>query len=187
MLIDYTKYKDFNKIQDIFQEIKTVYDIERDVKEFKIEDWDPSYWETGKHKNDIETWSYDIYNVYTKREPPHRYQNVVEKIKNLHGICYSAVIVVNPHSNMVEHTDWGYIEGMDDNNPDKTYTILYYLKQPKTTEEYCGMKWGDKKLYLPEDSIICLDGGRIPHSVYNNTDEIRVTFCLSVLETSFDL
>ena len=53
--------------------------------------------------------------------------------------------------------------------------------------EHCGMKWGDKKLYLPEDSILCLDGGRVPHGVYNKTDERRITFCLSLLEDSFDL
>lgn len=187
MLVDYTKYKDFDKLQDIFREVKSLYDIEKDVTDFKIEDWDPEYWKTGRHEKDIETWSYDIYNVYTERKVPDRYKSLVDKIKQLHGICYSAVIVVNPQSVMVEHTDWGYIDGMDDNDPDKTYTILYYLKQPKTTEEFCGMSWGDKKLYLPEDSILCLDGGRVEHSVYNYTDEVRVSFCLSVLESSFDL
>ena len=88
---------------------------------------------------------------------------------------------------MLEHTDWSHIEGMPDDAPDKTFTLMYYLKQPKSSIEHCGMKWGDKKLYLPEDSILCLDGGRVPHGVYNNTDERRITFCLSLLEDSFDL
>ena len=88
---------------------------------------------------------------------------------------------------MPEHTDWSHIEGMDDRRPDRTYTIMYYLKQPKATEMECGMQWGDRRLYLPEDSILCLDGGRNPHSVYNHTNQDRVSLCLSVLETSFDL
>ena len=45
----------------------------------------------------------------------------------------------------------------------------------------------EEQLYLPEDSILCLDGGRVPHGVYNKTDERRITFCLSLLEDSFDL
>jgi len=186
MLIDYTKYKDFNKIQDIFQEIKTVYDIERDAKEFKIEDWSEE-WQSGKHNPDIETWSYDIYNKHAERTPPERYKNLVGKIKELDGISYAAVIVMKPQCSMIEHTDWVHIEGMDPNNLDKTFTLLYYLKQPNTTLENCGMMWEDKKLYLPEKSIVCIDGGRIPHSIYNYTDETRVTFCLSLLESSFEL
>lgn len=187
MLIDYTKYKDFHKLQDIFREVKSLYDIEKDPADFKIEDWNEDTWTTGEHDPKIETWSYDIYNVYSKRTAPERYSSVVEKIKNLHGVCYSAVIIVNPHADMPKHTDWSHIEGMDDDNPDKTFTIMYYLKQPKTTEEFCGMKFDNKKLYLPEDSILCLDGGRVEHAVYNHTDEIRVSLCISVLETSFDL
>ena len=186
MLIDYTKYQDFNKLNDIFQEIKKLYDVEKDVKEFRVEDWNDN-WDSGKHDEKVATHSYDIYNRFVKRTPPKRYASVDNKIKNLKGISYSAIIVVNPQSEMVSHTDWSHIEGMDENDVDKTYTIMYYLKQPKTTVEHWGMKWQDKKLYLPEDSVLCLDGGRTLHGVYNYTDETRITLCISVLESSFDL
>ena len=187
MLVDYTKYKDFDKIQSIFTRIKDLYDTEKDLDYFRTEDW-TEYWDTGDHDPNVATWSYDIYNAYVGDRPvPEQYRDVVEDIKNLHGICYAAVIITNPNSVMPEHTDWRCIEGMDDNDPDKTFTLLYYLKQPKTTVDKCAMTWGDKKLYLPEDSIVCLDGGRTPHSIYNYTDEPRVTFCLSLLESSFDL
>ena len=46
MLIDYTKYLDFNKLNDIFQEIKKLYDVEKDVKEFRVEDWNAN-WDSG--------------------------------------------------------------------------------------------------------------------------------------------
>ena len=186
MLIDYTKYKDYNKLEAIFQEIKNLYNVEQDMKDFRVEDWNED-WDKGVHDEKVETFSYDIYNRFVDRKPPERYVSVVDKIKNLNGISYSAIIIVNPQSEMLEHTDWSHIEGMPEDNVDKTFTLMYYLKQPKTTVEHCGMKWGDKKLYLPEDSIVCLDGGRVPHGVYNKTDEHRITFCLSLLEDSFDL
>ena len=186
MLIDYTKYKDYNKLEPIFQEIKTLYDVEKDMKDFRVEDWNED-WDKGIHDQKVETYSYDIYNRFVDRQPTARYESIVNKIKNLKGISYSAIIIVNPQSEMLEHTDWSHIEGMPDDAPDKTFTLMYYLKQPKSTIEHCGMQWGDKKLYLPEDSILCLDGGRVPHGVYNNTDERRITFCLSLLEDSFDL
>lgn len=186
MLIDYTKYRDFDKLQDIFQDIKNLYNVEQDIKEFRVEDWNEQ-WNSGTHNQNVATYSYDIYNRFIDRTVPKRYESVVNKISNLKGISYSAIIVVNPQSEMLEHTDWSHIEGMPEDDVDKTYTIMYYLKQPKTTVEKCGMKWRNKKLYLPEDSILCLDGGRVPHGVYNYTNETRITFCLSVLESSFDL
>ena len=105
MLIDYTKYKDYNKLEAIFQEIKSLYNVEQDMKDFRVEDWNED-WDKGVHDEKVETFSYDIYNRFVDREPPERYASVVDKIKNLHGISYSAIIIVNPQSEMLEHTDW---------------------------------------------------------------------------------
>lgn len=186
MLIDYTRYRDYSRLADIFRTVKQTYDIEQDLQDFRVEDW-TEQWQSGSHSENAPTYSYDIYNRFVSREPPARWRSIVQDISSLSGISYSAVIVVPPHSVMPEHTDWSHIEGMSDDHPDRTYTIMYYLSQPRATERECGMQWGNKRLYLPEDSILCLDGGRVPHSVYNHTDQQRVTFCLSVLETSFDL
>ena len=186
MLIDFTRYRDYPRLSNIFRLVKQTYNIEQDMRDFQVEDW-TQQWNTGTHAESAPTYSYDIYNRFVDKTPPERWSGLVKEISTLAGISYSAVIVVPPHSIMPEHTDWSHIKGMDDNEPDRTYTIMYYLRQPKATEDECGMKWGDKRLYLPEDSILCLDGGRHPHSVYNHTDQARVSFCLSVLETSFDL
>ena len=62
MLIDYTKYKDYNKLEPIFQEIKTLYDVEKDMKDFRVEDWNDD-WDKGIHNETVETYSYDIYNL----------------------------------------------------------------------------------------------------------------------------
>lgn len=186
MLIDYTRYRDYSRLADIFRRVKQTYDTKQDLQDFRTEDW-TEQWNQGTHSDSAPTYSYDVYNRFVKRTPPARWSDLVRDISTLSGISYSAIIVVPPHSVMPEHTDWSHIEGMDDSEPDRTYTIMYYLRQPKATEQECGMQWGDRKLYLPEDSILCLDGGRNPHSVYNHTAETRISFCLSVLETSFDL
>jgi len=186
MLIDYTRYKDYPRLADIFRRVKSTYDIKRDLRDFKVEDW-TEQWAQGTHSESAPTYSYDIYNRFVQRKTPQRWREIVQDISTLSGISYSAIIVVPAGSVMPEHTDWSHIEGMDDRHPDRTYTIMYYLRQPRATEAECGMQWGDRRLYLPEDSIVCLDGGRHPHSVYNHTTEDRVSFCLSVLEDSFDL
>lgn len=186
MLIDYTRYRDYSRLADIFRRVKQTYDVTQDMRDFRVEDW-TEQWDSGTHSDGAPTYSYDIYNRFVDRAPPPRWRDLVRDISSLSGISYSAVIVVPPHSVMPEHTDWSHIKGMDDAQPDRTYTIMYYLSQPRATESECGMQWGNQRLYLPEDSILCLDGGRHPHSVYNHTDQQRVTFCLSVLETSFDL
>lgn len=186
MLIDYTRYRDYPRLADIFRRTKKIYNVEQDMKDFRVEDWNDQ-WDKGTHSPSAPTYSYDIYNRFVKRKPPDRWRELVEDISTLDGISYSAIIVVPAGSIMPEHTDWSHIEGMDDRRPDRTYTIMYYLKQPKATEMECGMQWGGRRLYLPEDSILCLDGGRNPHSVYNHTNHDRVSLCLSVLETSFDL
>ena len=67
MLIDYTKYKDYNKLEPIFQEIKTLYDLEKDMKDFRVEDWNED-WEKGIHDQKVETYRYDIYPTQNKKK-----------------------------------------------------------------------------------------------------------------------
>ena len=54
MLIDYTKYKDYNKLEAIFQEIKNLYNVEQDMKDFRVEDWNED-WDKGVHDEKVET------------------------------------------------------------------------------------------------------------------------------------
>ena len=75
---------------------------------------------------------------------------LLNKIKNLKGISYSAIIIVNPQSEMLEHTDWSHIEGMPDDAPDKTFTLMYYLKQPKILYRTLWNEMGRQK------TLICL-------------------------------
>ena len=56
MLIDYTKYKDYNKLEAIFQEIKNLYNVEQDMKDFRVEDWNED-WDKGVHDEKVETTS----------------------------------------------------------------------------------------------------------------------------------
>ena len=187
MWMDYTKYKHYQLIEELFDIAnmdkdsymatgRTIHETAR-LNELR---------KLGMKEHRADKWFIlPVLRNGEVTEYANELPNVLEKVRQIPGVVNCTMNIYVPGGEAPIHSDYKYDMREDIVDSKKCFAILLCLHVPSTDIEQCGFELGGIQISHKSGDIIAFDGA-IPHRSWNFTDDYRFTVNIDIEQDYWD-